>query len=80
MGYVGRGVLGWILIAFIEVVHGIVRNLFLKPHVGDLASNLVADCGCGHRKAGPVAGRPSRFSVFEESRIQQRPPCQCNPE
>jgi hypothetical protein len=36
-----RGFLVWILIAVAETLHGVMRNLFLKPHVGDLASRQI---------------------------------------
>jgi len=37
-----RGLLVWLLIAVAETVHGILRVLFLQPHLGDLPARQLA--------------------------------------
>lgn len=41
MGYLARGVAVWVLIAVVEMIHGVVRTTYLKPRVGDLRSRQI---------------------------------------
>jgi len=36
-----RGARAWVLIAVAEMLHGVARNIFLVPRVGDLASRQI---------------------------------------
>ena len=43
-----RAVLAWMLIILAETVHGLLRELFIAPHLGDLrARQLGVAVGCG---------------------------------
>jgi len=48
-----RAVLGWMLIMLLETVHGIVRNLFIAPVIGDLRA----------RQTGVLVGSALVFAV-----------------
>src|ERR1035437_1781507 len=38
---IGRAVLVWLLMMAIETIHGVLRNLFLAPLVGDLRARQI---------------------------------------
>ncbi|HEX4934249.1 MAG TPA: hypothetical protein VFV33_13760 [Gemmatimonadaceae bacterium] len=41
MSLLARGIAVWIVIAVVEMLHGIVRTAVLRPRVGDLASRQI---------------------------------------
>ncbi len=42
IGVVRRGLIVWLLIVAVEIVHGITRTLVLQPRLGDLRARQVA--------------------------------------